>query len=232
MAISTQEKDFLQQDPPIRGQTYACLSFISPEDVIKQKEAFQFEHYLKKFSTRMNELVEGIATLHPEASDTVRSVKEQYSEVFKPCSLTADFKFFVSENAETLDREFNEIHDYQTNIRGIKVRGVYESLQEAQSRCQQLRQLDNDKFNIYISEVGCWCPWAPNPSEIKNQEYATDSLNTMMQEYEKNISSKNEEYNERKNDLQGRMSRQSDIDSLSDIRETLDKADPKTQQMS
>lgn len=231
MVLSTKDKDFLEQDPIIRGQTYACLSFISPEDVIKQKEAFQFENYLGRFSSRMNELVEGLEKLHPESSDTIRAIKEQYSEVFTPQSLTEDFKFFVGENSTQLDREFNEMYDFQTNVRGIKVRGVYESLQEAQNRCQQLRQIDNDKFNIYISEVGCWCPWSPNPSEIKDQEYAVDSLNTMMHEYEKNISSKNAEFSSRKQDLQNRMNRQDDLDTVQDLRDALDKPDPKTKQM-
>ena len=231
MVIPVKEKDYLEQDPPIRGQNFACLSFISPEDLIKQKECFQFENYLQKFSTRMNELVDGIEKLHPESSDMIRAVKEQYAEIFSPKTLTDDFKFYVTENATELDREFNELYDFQTNIRGIKVRGVYESLQEAQARCQQLRQIDNDKFNIYISEMGTWCPWSPNPSEIKDQEFAIDSLNTMMKDYEQNVSSKNEEFNARKKDLQDRMSRQTDIDSLSDIRESLEKTDPKTDQM-
>lgn len=231
MVIPVKEKDFLEQDPPIRGQNFACLSFISPEDLIKQKECFQFENYLQKFSTRMNELVDGIEKLHPESSDMIRAVKEQYAEIFSPKTLTDDFKFYVTENATELDREFNELYDFQTNIRGIKVRGVYESLQEAQARCQKLRQIDNDKFNIYISEVGSWCPFNPDPNEIQDQEFAIDSLNTMMKAYEDNVSSKNEEYSARKKDLQSRMSRQTDIDSLSDIRESLEKTDPKTDQM-
>ena len=30
--------DFLEVDKPIPGQNYACLSFVSPENIIKQKE--------------------------------------------------------------------------------------------------------------------------------------------------------------------------------------------------
>lgn len=231
MVITTTEKDYLEQDPHIRGQTYACLSFLSPEDVIKQKDAFYFERYLQKFSARMHELADGIEKLHPDATDTIRAIKEQYSEIFDSATLTEDFKFFTSNNGDTLQKDFNEQYDFQTNIRGIKVRGVYESVQEAQNRCEQLKKIDGDKFNIYISEVGCWCPWAPNPNDIKNQEYAVDSLNTMMHEYEKNNDSRNEQYLERKRDLQSRMARQDDIDSLSEMREALEDADPKTKQM-
>jgi len=31
-------EDFLEVDKPIPGQNYACLSFVSPENIIKQKE--------------------------------------------------------------------------------------------------------------------------------------------------------------------------------------------------
>jgi hypothetical protein len=34
--------DLLDEDKPIGGQKYVCLSFISPEDHIKNKELFFF----------------------------------------------------------------------------------------------------------------------------------------------------------------------------------------------
>ena len=74
-------------------------------------------------------------------------------------------------------------------------------MNEAQLRCEHLRKLDNNKFSIYVCEVGCWCPWSPNPDAIKNQEYAVDSLNTLMHEYEKNIQSKDEHYAQRKSEM-------------------------------
>ena len=36
------EQDFLESDKQIRGQNYVCLSFISPENVLKNKEIFKF----------------------------------------------------------------------------------------------------------------------------------------------------------------------------------------------
>ena len=32
--------DLLDEDKPISGQKFACISFISPETIIKQKEMF------------------------------------------------------------------------------------------------------------------------------------------------------------------------------------------------
>lgn len=203
--IPVQERDLLEQDPVIRGQTYVCMSFLSPEEIIKSKEAYYFENYIQHVSKKLNELVDGLEVQYKSDSDKFRSIREEFEYLFKPERIHEEFNVFSQNNKEVLDVELNKKYDFQTSIRGIKVRGVYESIEEAKIRCEQLRKLDRDKFPIYVGEVGCWCPWNPNPSEIKDQEYAIDSLNTMMHEYDKNIQSKNEHYAERKAELKERI---------------------------
>ena len=39
------EEDFLEVDKQIPGQNYVCLSFVSPEKILNQKEKFLFYHY-------------------------------------------------------------------------------------------------------------------------------------------------------------------------------------------
>ena len=34
--------DLLDEDKPIAGQKYVCLSFVSPEDILKDKNLFYF----------------------------------------------------------------------------------------------------------------------------------------------------------------------------------------------
>lgn len=201
MVLPTTEKDLLEQDPVIRGQSFACVSFISPEEIIKNKETFYFENYIQHFSKQVNELFAGIEELYADKKDNIRSIKEQYQFLFDAGKVDEEFKSFVTNNEQVLDKEFNEKYDFQTNVRGIKIRGVYESMNEAQLRCEHLRKLDNNKFCIYVCEVGCWCPWSPNPDAIKNQEYAVDSLNTLMHEYEKNLQTKDEHYAQRKSEM-------------------------------
>ena len=46
---NTKHVDLLDEDKPISGQKFVCLSFISPEDHIKNKDLFFFEKYLKTF---------------------------------------------------------------------------------------------------------------------------------------------------------------------------------------
>ena len=203
--VPVQEKDLLEQDPVIRGQTYVCMSFLSPEEIIKKKEIYYFEKYVQHVSEKLNELVDSLENQYKTDTDKFRSIREEFEYLFQPDRIHEEFNVFSQNNEKLFDAEFNKKYDFQTNIRGIKVRGVYESIEEAKVRCEQLRKLDQDKFPIFIGEVGCWCPWNPNPNEIKDQEYAIDSLNTMMHEYDKNIQSKNQHYAERKAELKERI---------------------------
>jgi hypothetical protein len=87
-----------------------------------------------------------------------------------------------------------------TTMRGIKVRGVFDTMEEAKNRSEFLKRTD-DKFNIYIAQVGCWCPWSPDPNDLQNQEYAETQLNTLMKQYKQNMQNKDEIFENRKNEL-------------------------------
>ena len=41
------EEDFLNNDMPIPGQNFVCLSFISPEKIIKNKELYYMHNFVK-----------------------------------------------------------------------------------------------------------------------------------------------------------------------------------------
>ena len=40
-------EDFLEADDQIRGQNFVCLSFVSPESVLKNKDLFKMQHFLR-----------------------------------------------------------------------------------------------------------------------------------------------------------------------------------------
>jgi len=48
--INTQIEDHLDVDDPLPGQSYVCLSFISPENIIVNKDKFLLQEYLKSKS--------------------------------------------------------------------------------------------------------------------------------------------------------------------------------------
>ena len=41
--------DLLTEDSPLPGQKFACISFVSPENILKRKELFLFENFLKNW---------------------------------------------------------------------------------------------------------------------------------------------------------------------------------------
>jgi hypothetical protein len=203
--INTKETDYLEQDPEIRGQNYVCISFVSPEEILKQKETYFLEVFMEHISIKVNELIDNIEKLYPDKSDDIRAFKELYEPIFKPDSIHSNFRNFITQNNQKLEKQFHEANNFQTSIRGIKVRGVYDSLKEAEHRSKSLQQSENNKFSIYIAQVGCWCPWSPHPDNIENQEFAETSLNTLMHKYAENVESSQQHFIDRKNELRTRL---------------------------
>lgn len=199
--VSTKEVDYLEQDDPIRNQNFACLSFISPEEILKKKEAFLFEKYTEAYAKKNVEFVDTLSNLFPDKKEEIRILKDNFDFLFDSTKINDSYNYFVKDTQEALDKEFYEKNDFQTCIRGIKVRGVYDTLQEAQARSQKLRKMENNKFSIYVAQVGCWCPWSPNPDSIEDQEFAETELNTLMKKYKENNENKAEFFEQRKDEM-------------------------------
>ena len=199
--ISTSEKDFLDNDQKIRGQNFTCVSFLSPETILKKKDVFYFEKFLESFSKSLTQLFDEVEEHYPDKSEQIRIFKEAHCVYFEPKEIHSNFTSFVSNSVEKLDEEFGAENDFQTNVRGLKIRGTYDTLEEAKHRADVLRKNDDEKFSIYIAEVGCWVPWNPNPDQVGDQEFAETELNTLMKNYVENSENKNALFNERKIDL-------------------------------
>ena len=198
--VSTKEVDYLDEDNPIRGQNFVLLSFLSPEDVLVNKEAYMFHKFITKFSADMTTLLDGISSKYSESKDFVDSVKENNAYIFNPKDMSEQYGFFKSVNNQDLEASYHRDNNFVTSIRGIKVRGVFDTIEEAKNRSEFVKKIDN-KFNIYIAQVGCWCPWSPNPECLENQEYAETQLNTLMKEYKKNMNDKDVVFENRKSSL-------------------------------
>lgn len=197
---SVKEVDYLDEDKPIRGQNFVLLSFLSPEDVLVNKEAYMFSKFIEKFSNDMTTLLDGISSKYSDAKDFVDSVKENNAYIFDPKDMSEQYGFYKSVNNQELETSYHRDNNFITSIRGIKVRGVFDTIEEAKNRSEFIKKLDS-KFNIYIAQVGCWCPWSPNPDCLENQEYAETQLNTLMKEYKKNMNDKDVVFENRKTNL-------------------------------
>jgi hypothetical protein len=95
--------------------------------------------------------------------------------------------------------EFYKMNDYRTTIRGLKVRGVYDTHKEANVRAQVLRRKD-PTFNVFVGQIGYWLPWDPECEQIPEQEYQESMLNDLVKKYKENLESKDDMYEKYKNE--------------------------------
>jgi hypothetical protein len=202
------EEDFLDVDNQIPGQNYVCLSYVSPEKTLVKKEQWMFYHYhqyvIKEYNKIFTELMEKVLDTDDDTVpvEKVADVVERMGRVYdmneveytKWNELVEDYKF---KEAEKLEQEFDKMNNFQTSVRGVKIRGVYDTLQEAQTRSKYLQRKDN-RFDIFIGQVGYWLPWHPDVNRIQDQEYMNDELNTLVKEYKKNEEKRDMFYEEQK----------------------------------
>ena len=205
--MSEVEEDFLEVDKSIPGQNFVCLSFVSPDKIIKKKEEYYFYRYLQDringfndfFNTKVEEIVKSsenntvditkIVQLKKKMSSLLTQEKVEFNE------FTQRFGDFSFRDHKDIDSEFDSLNDFKTSVRGIKVRGVYDTHREAEIRAKVLQRMDQT-FDVFVGQVGYWLPWDPESSKVENQEYLNDNLNNLVKEYKSNEIKKDMFYQE------------------------------------
>jgi hypothetical protein len=87
------------------------------------------------------------------------------------------------------------------SMRGIKMRGVYATVEEAKARCEYLKSVD-PKMHVFVGDVGKWLPWDPNPNTCKDQVYQEKELNDLMKGYNDNYDMAKKMHDQRRGDKQ------------------------------
>lgn len=186
--------DLLDEDKPISGQKYTCISFISPDKILKKKEIFYFEEFLKHwdFSKGLQKFTQFLNFLSQKYNINFDKIMADFNDFTKSendelvkTNIGDDYKNFLDAKEDDLEKVFLEQHNFQTNTRGIKVRGNYPSQQEAELRCKMLREND-PHHDVYVGPVGVWMPWEPEAYKTGKVEYLEQELNTLMHEKNKN----------------------------------------------
>jgi hypothetical protein len=259
--MSDSEQTWLEQDKEIPGQKYVCLSFLSPEKVLANKEVFFYSRFLENYEVEykvsasekflMDQILQvtkaiakvedlvansGLAgpsttdvsgspvdvssssnvldakkwrddalkvmqdtraALSKDAADDLAQYVKKNMRDFKETKIQEAFENFMFKNRKKLEEEFFTKNEFRTSIRGLKVRGVYDTAAEAGARAKTLQKLD-PFFNVYVGQMGFWLPWDPEPADVADQEYAEDQLNTLMKNYKQNESQKEALYEEQK----------------------------------
>lgn len=203
------DEDFLEVDTPVPGQNYVCLSFVSPEKVLNQKDKFIFYHYQKFRLDRYNKMFsEAFATMVSENEDgmvelsRLMDMRKSMDTLFKEDEMSFEefkekFEDFLFRDEEDISKRFDEQNEFRTSVRGLKVRGVYDTRREADLRAKILQRKDQS-FDVFVGQVGYWLPWDPDGNKLEDQEYLNNDLNNLVKGYKSNEAKKDMFYQEQK----------------------------------
>jgi hypothetical protein len=200
--------DLLDEDKAISGQKFTCISFLSPDKILKKKEIFLFEEFLKHwdFSKGLQKFTQFLNFISHKYDINFDKIMTDFTEFTKSenenlvkTNIDDDYKNFLDAKEDELEKVFLEQHNFQTNTRGIKIRGSYPSQQEAELRCKMLREND-PHHDVYVGPVGTWMPWEPDAYKTGRVEYLEDELNTLMHEKNKNEENAKNEFEKRVKD--------------------------------
>jgi hypothetical protein len=197
--------DLLEEDKALAGQKFTCVSFVSPENILKQKNIYFFEQFLKKweFNKSMEKNIQFLnfvsykynLTFDDLVNDFKEFVKEEREELVKS-SFDDEYKTFIDNNEEELEKSFNQKNNFQTCTRGLKIRGSYPSLEEAELRARMLREVDPN-HDVFVGPVGMWMPWDPEAYKTGKVEYLEEELNQLMAEKKKNEQNAKQSFDQR-----------------------------------
>jgi hypothetical protein len=186
--------DLLEEDKPIAGQKFVCVSFCSPEKILTKKEIFFFEEFLKKweFNKSMEKFIQFLNFISfkynisfDDVSNDFKDFVQEEKDNLAKTTMSDEYKTFVDNNEEELQKQFDIANNFQTNTRGLKIRGAYPTQEEAELRCKMLREVDPN-HDVYVGPVGMWMPWDPEAYKTGRVEYMEEELNQLMHEKQKN----------------------------------------------
>lgn len=197
--------DLCDEDQPVAGQKFVCMSFISPEKIIKNRELFLFEKFveqwdfsksMEKFSDFLNFISFKYNLKFDDISADLQAFVTEEKDKLNSQSVSDSFKNFLDKNEERLNEEFNKKNKFQTSVRGLKVRGSYNTQEEAELRCKKLRESDPN-HDIYVGPVGIWIPYDPDAYKTGRVEFMEEELNQLHHEKLKNEMEAKEAFDKR-----------------------------------
>jgi hypothetical protein len=197
--------DLCDEDQPVAGQKFACMSFISPEKILKKREVFLFDQFVKQWDftkslTKFNDFLHFISYKYNLSIEDVLNDLNDFSkeegDKLKENSVEDDYKNFLDKQEDKLNEQFNRDNSFQTSVRGLKIRGVFPTQEEAEIKCKKLREYDPN-HDIYVGPIGMWIPWDPDAYKTGRVEFMEDELNQLHQEKMKNEEKAKQEFERR-----------------------------------
>lgn len=200
--------DLCDEDPIIPSQKFVCLSFVSPEKVLKQREQYLFDKFIRQWDfakslEKFGDFMNFISFKYNLKMDDVMADYKDYvfeeKAKLKSYSVTDDYRNFLDKNEDKIVDEFNKNHEFQTSVRGLKFRGAYSSQAEAELRCKKLREADPN-HDIFVGSGFTWIPWDPDAYKTGRVEFMEEELNQLHHEKIKNEEKAKQEFDARVRD--------------------------------
>lgn len=166
----------LQEDDHIRSQQFCCLSFIDPVPNYQLHDEECIHEFINNMLNKQSSIIQNISL------DEIR----------------ADYRVYHSVHYNDIVKTLPEKYHSATHNKGIKIRGVYASLDEAKAQVARLsKQFEkSEPIHIYIAENGKWVPFMTN----NLSEQVMDDMNYTLYDYKRQIKESKNAFQKRLND--------------------------------
>ena len=104
-SVNPKYVDVLDEDKPVAGQKFVCISFISPEKILQQKNTYFFKQFLKQWD--MNKSLEVHSFLsfilqHNVSMDTLTSDLQEFVKEERDICLLQHWRMSIKHGLITM----------------------------------------------------------------------------------------------------------------------------------
>jgi hypothetical protein len=197
--------DLLNEYPTIASQMYGCYSFVSPEKIIKQKDMFMFEQFVKQWDFTKSLSIYGdfLQFLAFKYNLKIESVIEDFKQFIKEeenslkaHDVVGDFAQFMDKNEDALNDSFQKKHGFQTSVRGFVNMGSFPTAEEAEKYAKETRERV-PHHDILVGRNFVWTPLDPDAYKTGRIEFMEEELNQLHHEKLKNEKKAKEDFEKR-----------------------------------
>ena len=140
--------DLLDQDPRKLQDRNLLVCHLYLLKRYLKKRMYLFDQFIKQweFSKSMERYFDFIHFIAYKHSINVEKLIDDFNDFVKEESLKLkksgienDYKNFIDKQEEKLNQDFSRDHAFQTSVRGLKIRGVFATQDEAEMKSKKLR---------------------------------------------------------------------------------------------
>jgi hypothetical protein len=197
--------DLLNEYPVIPSQLYGCYSFVSPEKIIKQKEIYLFEKFVKQwnFTKSVSQFSDFLQFISFKYNLKIENLVEDFKQfvqeeenMLKSNDVQGDFQTFLDKNEDKLSESFQKEHGFQTSVRGFANIGNFSTTEEAEMYAKKIRE-SVPHHDILVGRNFVWTPLDPDAYKTGKIEFMEEELNQLHHEKLKNEKKAKEDFDKR-----------------------------------